>query len=159
MQLAQTCIMSVKSLDGIYRMGHWDAWCGFVRQTHNKPTECLSLNDLLCQMLIWRHWKHRGSMHTACSCKCGVAPEEECDSSPQATTDNLINSMQRRYTALRRAHGSHIRYWVVNTWDRTRVCSVASRTKFCFILILTLWFLCYEMFSLVCFHFTVSPLN
>ncbi len=39
--------------------------------------------------------------------------EEEWTNIPQATINNLINSMWRRCVALREANGSHTRYWLV----------------------------------------------
>ncbi len=38
---------------------------------------------------------------------------EEWINSPQATINNLINSMRRRCVALREANGGHTRYWLV----------------------------------------------
>ncbi len=42
-----------------------------------------------------------------------TAIEEEWTNIPQATINNLINSMRRRYVALREANGGHTRYWLV----------------------------------------------
>ncbi len=42
-----------------------------------------------------------------------TAIEEEWTNIPQATINNLINSMQRRCVALREANGGHTRYWLV----------------------------------------------
>ncbi len=42
-----------------------------------------------------------------------TAIEEEWTSIPQATINNLINSMWRRCVALREANGGHSRYWLV----------------------------------------------
>ncbi len=41
-----------------------------------------------------------------------TAIEEEWTNSPQATINNLINSMWRRCVALREANGGHTRYWL-----------------------------------------------
>ncbi len=42
-----------------------------------------------------------------------TAIEEEWTNIPQATINNLINSMRRRCVALRAANGGHTRYWLV----------------------------------------------
>ncbi len=42
-----------------------------------------------------------------------TAIEEEWTNIPQHTINNLINSMWRRYAALREASGGHTRYWLV----------------------------------------------
>ncbi len=42
-----------------------------------------------------------------------TAIEEEWTNIPQATINNLINSMRRRCVALREANGGHARYWLV----------------------------------------------
>ncbi len=42
-----------------------------------------------------------------------TAIEEEWTNIPQATINNLINSMRRRCVALREANGGHTRYWLV----------------------------------------------
>ncbi len=42
-----------------------------------------------------------------------TAIEEEWTNIPQATINNLINSMWRRCVALREANGGHTRYWLV----------------------------------------------
>ncbi len=42
------------------------------------------------------------------------AIEEESTNIPQATINNLINSMQMRCFALREANGGHTRYWLVS---------------------------------------------
>ncbi len=42
-----------------------------------------------------------------------TAIEEECTNIPQATINNLINSMRRRCVALHEANGGHTRYWLV----------------------------------------------
>ncbi len=42
-----------------------------------------------------------------------TAFEEEWTNIPQATINNLINSMRRRCVALRKANGGHTRYWLV----------------------------------------------
>ncbi len=42
-----------------------------------------------------------------------TAIEEEWTNIPQATFNNLINSMRRRCVALREANGGHTRYWLV----------------------------------------------
>ncbi len=42
-----------------------------------------------------------------------TAIEEEWTNIPQATVNNLINSMRRRCAALREANGGHTRYWLV----------------------------------------------
>ncbi len=42
-----------------------------------------------------------------------TAIEEEWTNIPQATINNLINSIQRRCVALREANGGHTRYWLV----------------------------------------------
>ncbi len=42
-----------------------------------------------------------------------TAIEEEWTNIPQATINNLINSMRRRCVALLEANGGHIRYWLV----------------------------------------------
>ncbi len=41
------------------------------------------------------------------------AIEEEWTNIPQATINNLINSMRRRWVALREANDGHTRYWLV----------------------------------------------
>ncbi len=45
--------------------------------------------------------------------------QEEWTNIPQATINNLINSMRRRCVALREANGGHIRYWLVFRSPRT----------------------------------------
>ncbi len=42
-----------------------------------------------------------------------TAIKEEWTNIPQATINNLINSMRRRCVALREANGGHTRYWLV----------------------------------------------
>ncbi len=42
-----------------------------------------------------------------------TAIEEEWTNIPQATINNLINSMRRRCVSLCKAHGGHTRYWLV----------------------------------------------
>ncbi len=42
-----------------------------------------------------------------------TAIEEEWTNIPQATINNLINSMRRRCVALHEASGSHTRYWLL----------------------------------------------
>ncbi len=46
--------------------------------------------------------------------KLCTAIEEEWTNIPQATINNLINSMQRRCVALHEANGGHTRYWLVS---------------------------------------------
>ncbi len=48
-----------------------------------------------------------------------TAIEEEWTNIPQATINNLINSMRRRSVALREANGCHTRYWLVVGPPRT----------------------------------------
>ncbi len=48
-----------------------------------------------------------------------TAIEEEWTNIPQATINNLINSMRRRCVALREANGGHTRYWLVFRPPRT----------------------------------------
>ncbi len=68
------------------------------------------------------HWACLGctgsAYTTACSISCQIqqlrtAIEEEWTNIPQATINNLINSMRRRCVALREANGGHTRYWLV----------------------------------------------
>ncbi len=49
-----------------------------------------------------------------------TAIEEEWTNIPQATVNNLINSMWRRCIALREANGGHTRYWLVFGHPRTQ---------------------------------------
>ncbi len=61
--------------------------------------------------LDWRIWQlvpvpaNIQQLHTAI--------EEEWTNISQATINNLINSMRRRYVTLREANGGHTRYWLV----------------------------------------------
>ncbi len=48
-----------------------------------------------------------------------TAIEEEWTNIPQATINNLINSMRRRWVALREANGGHTRYWLDTDTPRT----------------------------------------
>ncbi len=75
---------------------------------------------------------------TACSSSCqypvswSITIEEEWTDIPQATINNLINSMWRRCVALREANGGHTRYWLVFwTWHATSQKVCVHRCSLC----------------------------
>ncbi len=61
-----------------------------------------------------------------------TAIEEEWTNIPQATINNLINSMQRRCVALREANGGHTRYWLVFRPPRTPQYSKTAHFRLAF---------------------------
>ncbi len=55
-------------------------------------------------------------LHIICDPLCEILRttiEEKWTNIPQATINNLINSMRRTCVALREANGGHTRYWLV----------------------------------------------
>ncbi len=60
------------------------------------------------------HWRIRQRVPVPANIQqLRTAIEEEWTNIPQATINNLINSMRRRCVALREANGGHTRYWLV----------------------------------------------
>ncbi len=82
------------------------------------PSSCMA-SILTGHVTHWACLGCTGSAYTtACSISCQIqqlhtAIEEEWTNIPQATINNLINSMWRRCVALREANGGHTRYWLV----------------------------------------------
>ncbi len=62
------------------------------------------------------HWACLGCSVSAYTTACSSSwqyPATSLHNIPQATINNLINSMWRRCVALREAYGGHTRYWLV----------------------------------------------
>ncbi len=87
----------------------WDPEAHCFCHSSTTITSCCSMIMYKDLYTIPGSWKHPSS----CMASILTAIEEEWTNIPQATVNNLINSMQRRCVALCEANGGHIRYWLV----------------------------------------------
>ncbi len=81
------------------------------------PSSCMA-SILTGYVTHWACLGCSGSAYmTACSSSCQYLATSHShwrgEDIPQATFNNLINSMRRRCVALREANGGHTRYWLV----------------------------------------------
>ncbi len=91
---------------------------GSVHNSWKLKTSQFQASILTGHVTHWACLGCSGSAYTtACSSSCQYPVTSHShwrgEDIPQATFNNLINSMRRRCVALREANGGHTRYWLV----------------------------------------------